>query len=327
MKYWFVNLGKYYKEQRNGSFLWAPVYNKQGKKVYHWETMKYVDKGDIIFCNNDAKIVSIGVAKSSCYFSDIPSSFNGSWRTKGRKLDIEFIDLNIPFKYTNFREYILENINPKENPFDKSGKAKQGYLFKLDEKIAEYIIRKINNNISNKIDSTKNDIIEEDIIIKEEHEQFEKINRGIISGYNEQELDNIENKEYNYDEENKNTKSKNYRCNTDSKLKATRLEKANYLCEVDNNHKTFINASGKNQYMECHHIIPMKAQKYIKKIKLDSMFNLISICPMCHAKVHYANEKEKRELFAKIYKIRENEMLNKGFNIEQLEEIFNKYYM
>lgn len=318
MRYWFVNLGKYYKEQRKGSFLWAPLYNKYGKKVYHWETMKMVNKGDVIFCNNDAKIVSVGVAQGGSYLSEIPDSFNNTWKPKGRKLNVKFIDLNIPFKFNDYRDYILSNINNDENPFDIRGKAKQGYLFKFDENIAKYFVKKINNSELNEMIDYIHDMDEELEIVSEESEQFRQINNGDVTGYSDEEVDNREKEEYNYEDDNNKASKKSTREKTDPKLKATRLERAGFLCEVDNNHTTFLNSSGISQYMECHHIIPMKAQRYFKKLRLDSMFNLISVCPMCHAKVHYANDIDKKDIFMKMYKMRENEMIKKGFDLEKI---------
>lgn len=104
------------------------------------------------------------------------------------------------------------------------------------------------------------------------------------------------------------------------------LDKAKFMFEIDNNHKTFINSSGNNQYMECHHIIPMKAQKDFKYLKLDSIFNLISVCPICYRKIHYADNEGKLEVFMKMYKIRKKEMLERGFTEEKIKEIYNKYY-
>jgi hypothetical protein len=43
-KYWFVNLEKYYKEQRNCSFLWAPLKNEKGKSLSHWDALGNVGK-------------------------------------------------------------------------------------------------------------------------------------------------------------------------------------------------------------------------------------------------------------------------------------------
>lgn len=164
-----------------------------------------------------------------------------------------------------------------------------------------------------------------DLLI-EENEQFEKINNGSVTGYTKDELKEIENKNYKYTPRIDNSKNKVLREKTDPKLKATRIELSNYNCEINHNHKTFTNAAGTHQYLECHHIIPISAQKDFPNVKLDSLFNLISLCPICHAEVHYANLKEKGEIFSKMYELRKDEMLEHGFGLKEINEIFNKYY-
>lgn len=327
MKYWFVNLRKYYKEQRKGNFLWAPLFSQSGNKVQHWENMKYVNKGDIIFCNNNKKIVSVARARGTSQLSKIPNEFEQSWKSEGRRIDLDFIDLSEPFRFSDYKENYLNIIDKKENPFDVNGNAKQAYLLPLDEKIAKFFIEKINDNKLNlMIENLDNQFQKEIEELQEEYNQFEKINNGSVSGYSDAELKAIEENDYIYEPKYKSDKESIRREKTDPKLKATRIAKAGYLCEVNHEHITFSNSEGKHQYMESHHIVPMNAQKDFKNIKLDSMFNLISLCPICHSQIHYANNKDKGIIFSKMYEIRKEEMLKHGFDLAKINEIFNKYY-
>lgn len=328
MKFWFVNLGKYYKEQRNGRYLWAPLYNERGGVNSHWDSLKDVNRGDVILCNNNGRIFSVGVAKDYAYLSNIPEEFQQTWRPEGRRIDLKFIDIDNPLKYKDYKEYIQENIDPEQNPFDINGNAKLGYLFPIDEKIAKYLLNKMNNKEINNLLSTNDNNIKNEIEeFQEEQEQFEKINNGSIKGYSKEELKQINNSNYVYKPKIDEGKKRVVREKTDPKLKATRMELAQHLCEINPSHKTFTNASGNYQYLECHHIIPMSAQKDFPNTKLDSMFNLIAICPICHMQVHYATTEEKREIFTKMYNIRKEEMFEHGFNPEQINAIFNKYYL
>jgi len=58
---------------------------------------------------------------------------------------------------------------------------------------------------------------------------------------------------------------------------------------------------------ECHHIIPLNAQKDFIHTKLDSLFNIIAVCPLCHRKVHYAVKEEKEKIFIQMYNKRKND--------------------
>ena len=328
MRFWFVNLGKYYNEQREGRFLWAPLVNEKGSVLSHWDSMKDVNRGDVILCNNNGSIFSVGIAKDHAYLCNIPDEFEQTWRPEGRRIDLKFIDIEKPLRYKDYKDYIQVNINPSENPFDVNGNAKLGYLFPIDENIATFLLEKMHNEeINNLLDTNNIELKNEIEEIQEEQEQFEKINNGSIKGYTKEELNKIDKNDYLYTPKINEGKRKVVREKTDPKLKATRMELANHLCEIDNNHKTFTNASGNYQYLECHHIIPMSAQKDFPNIKLDSMFNIIALCPICHMQVHYATIKEKGEIFAKMYDKRKQEMLEHGFDFAKINEVFNKYYL
>jgi len=327
MKFWFVNLNKYYNEQRNGGYLWAPLKNETGKTEKYWETLQNVNVGDIIFCNKGGMIQSIAIVEKGPYLSEIPNEFRQFWKPEGRKLEVKFIDLENPFRFKDYKDYILENINKDECPFNIKGSAKQAYLIPFDEKIAKFFINKINSKAINELLSFvkyENEIKVDEYL--EELEQFEKINSGLIVEYSDEELKKIDNKKYVYVAKFGNTENKVLRGPADDRLKATRMKKAKYLCEVDSSHKTFMNSSGKHQYLESHHIIPMKAQKDYINTKLDSMFNLIALCPTCHAKVHYATLEEKKEIFYKMYSIRKDDMIAHGFDLDKIDYVFDKYY-
>lgn len=328
MKYWFVNLGQFYKEQHDGNFLWAPLKTLNGGRKTYWESLEKVSKGDLIFCNNHGKIMSIAVAKDSAYIFDIPESFENTWENKGRRINVNFIDIKPFLKFNEYKDYYLNEIDSNENPFDINGDAKQGYLFPLDEKIAKYFLKIINNlEINNIVELFNENIIDELNDLAEEEEQFEKINHGAIIGYSDEELSRIESQIFNYVPNYSNGKKKEVRLKTDSKIKATRLERSNYQCEIDCRHLTFTNSSGKRQYMECHHIIPMNAQKEYPNIKLDSMFNVISLCPICHSQVHYGDNVAKAKVFKAMYEKRKDEMIKYGFDLSKINEVFNKYYL
>lgn len=64
------------------------------------------------------------------------------------------------------------------------------------------------------------------------------------------------------------------------------LEQANYQCEFNNSHTTFL--VNNKQYMEGHHLIPISNQNKFDK-NLDTPINIISLCPNCHKMAHYGD--------------------------------------
>lgn len=65
---------------------------------------------------------------------------------------------------------------------------------------------------------------------------------------------------------------------------------SNYRCNIDFNHESFIAKNGK-PYMEAHHLIPMSAQEDFDN-SLDVDANIVSLCPVCHCKLHHGKDVE-----------------------------------
>ena len=69
------------------------------------------------------------------------------------------------------------------------------------------------------------------------------------------------------------------------------IEKAEFKCELDKRHKSFIDKN-KEKYMEGHHLIPMARQRDFEK-SLDQLANIVCLCPNCHKKIHYGEDRLK----------------------------------
>ncbi|MDP6749276.1 MAG: HNH endonuclease signature motif containing protein [Candidatus Poribacteria bacterium] len=76
------------------------------------------------------------------------------------------------------------------------------------------------------------------------------------------------------------------------------LEKANYKCELDSSHVTFINKKSNKPYMEAHHLIPMSRQGSFE-FDIDVPENIFCLCPTCHRKIHLAQDDEKKKFYRK----------------------------
>ncbi len=67
------------------------------------------------------------------------------------------------------------------------------------------------------------------------------------------------------------------------------LIRAEYRCEVDPQHITFISAVTGQNYVEAHHLIPMSRQGECDN-SLDVVANIVALCPTCHRKIHFADK-------------------------------------
>ncbi len=95
-----------------------------------------------------------------------------------------------------------------------------------------------------------------------------------------------------------------------------------YKCDVDIEHGSFIAKNGK-QYMEAHHLIPMSAQEYFEN-SLDVAANIVSLCPVCHRKLHYGKDIEIE--LNQLFYYRNNLLKQSGIEIsfDELKKLYKK---
>ena len=69
------------------------------------------------------------------------------------RFNIKYHELpkNKCLRFSEFKEVYMKDIDLKNNPFTCKGSAKQGYLFPLDQSIAEFFIKKINDKSITKL--------------------------------------------------------------------------------------------------------------------------------------------------------------------------------
>jgi hypothetical protein len=57
MAYFWVNQGQTFKLEYQFECLWAPIVDKNGRSIHHWDTMKDLNPGDIIINYSKSKVV------------------------------------------------------------------------------------------------------------------------------------------------------------------------------------------------------------------------------------------------------------------------------
>lgn len=101
-------------------------------------------------------------------------------------------------------------------------------------------------------------------------------------------------------------------------IKTQVLELAEYKCEINANHESFIAERNKKPYMEGHHAIPMRFQARFKH-SLDVYANIVCLCPLCHRKIHYGISDDRFPLLDQIYYSRSDRLANSGIPISKQE--------
>ncbi|WP_250277278.1 MrcB family domain-containing protein [[Clostridium] colinum] len=110
----------------------------------------------------------------------------------------------------------------------------------------------------------------------------------------------------------------------DIKVAANALILANYKCEIENTHTTFIRKSNNMNYTEAHHLIPISKQEEFD-YSLDIEANIVSLCSNCHNCLHYGLDKEKAILLKKLFENRIDRLNKVGLNItfDELKGYYN----
>lgn len=98
---------------------------------------------------------------------------------------------------------------------------------------------------------------------------------------------------------------------------------ANWTCEYNEKHKTFVSGVNNRPYVEAHHLIPMSAQIDFENT-IDFADNIISLCPTCHRNIHYGKNEEKEKMLKYFFEIRKPLYSIYGIAITMSD--LNKYY-
>ena len=96
------------------------------------------------------------------------------------------------------------------------------------------------------------------------------------------------------------------------------LRACSYRCEIDGSHETFVARATRLPYLEGHHLIPLAAQNDFKN-SLDVYANLIGLCPLCHRKLHHAENKLRRHLLGSVFAVRAERFAKSGIGMSKDE--------
>ena len=101
-----------------------------------------------------------------------------------------------------------------------------------------------------------------------------------------------------------------------------------FKCAFDSAHHTFLKENGK-QYMEGHHLIPCNpgnSEKYWKRFSrnIDCFENIVSLCPICHRRIHYGSDSERSKIIDKLYEVQVEKLKAAGLKIslKELRELY-----
>ena len=136
--FWWVNQGSTYDEARNRGFIWAPMENKAGRHLYHWDNVAKVRAGDFIFHYASGEVRAVSRAKTDGY--QAKKELGGDqWAEDGWRVDADYCTLEKPVSIRKIGAKLVA-LHLNGGPVNKSGGVNQGYLFGLPIEAAEQLI-------------------------------------------------------------------------------------------------------------------------------------------------------------------------------------------
>lgn len=322
--YFFVFQNKSFNEQSSGGYLWAPIRASNGYKLHHYDRLKDIKKGDIIFHSFQQEIIAVSVAQTEAYEIEKPydDGVYSNWGKRGRAINSDYYFISNPIKTIDFKKELLELQTSEHGPINRVGGGKQGYLYEVNKEMGEFIMDIL---IGYQTDPIKKKTISK-----------LKLNPNVFFEENKLDIDLIDdlNNMFNDDK----TESEPYKPKPQPKSKPTgkkayhsyprnknislnALKRANHKCEINNEHPSFIRKNTNNIYTEPHHLIPMAYQD-VFKYSLDVEANIVSLCSNCHNEIHYG--KNTIDLVKKLFDLRKNELSQAGLDVD-CEKLIKMY--
>lgn len=109
----------------------------------------------------------------------------------------------------------------------------------------------------------------------------------------------------------------------DARVRELALQLANFQCEIDKEHDTFISRAILKNYVESHHLIPMKYYDEFQ-YSIDNEADIVALCPNCHRLLHFGRFEDKKVLLDKLYYKHIESLKKAGIEIT-LERLLEMY--
>jgi hypothetical protein len=165
MAFYWVNVGRTFKEVSENKFLWAPSHSisKKGSVVVNagWKQVPEIKKGDIIFCNKDGDIVYVAVAETDAFPSPIPPGREfEAWKKDGYKINVGLEELTTKFDTSSFKEEFSRLFNERCTPtlLNVNMSFNEIYMAAMPDVAGAYLLNLLGDITINVYDATQNSL-------------------------------------------------------------------------------------------------------------------------------------------------------------------------
>ena len=139
----FVFQGNTFDEESSGGYIWAPITNKKGSNIHHWNRLLDIRIGDLILHGCNGLVVAISRARTGAYECSQPEELRKEnlWDQEGRRVDCEYAIIKKPIRTLDYKDIIIELSAAKYSPFNIEGKGNMGYLYEINRELARIFIK------------------------------------------------------------------------------------------------------------------------------------------------------------------------------------------
>lgn len=140
MRFWWVNHKQTFAAEIAGQYIWCPKRRKDGARHHFYETLREVQRGDLVFSYAYAHLQAVGVAKLPCYSCPRPDEFGRvgqAWNDRGWRVDVDFRRFTTPLKVSTVATQFAPLLPKKYSPIQADGGGNQVcYLAEISHQLA-----------------------------------------------------------------------------------------------------------------------------------------------------------------------------------------------
>jgi len=109
----------------------------------------------------------------------------------------------------------------------------------------------------------------------------------------------------------------------DAKIGSRAKYNAEYSCELNSKHDTFIQSKMNKNFVEAHHLIPLQHSGKFE-YSLDNIANVVALCPNCHKLLHYGAKYIVKPKLKLLYDNRKSRLKKAGLKVtlKELEDFY-----
>jgi hypothetical protein len=134
MTTWWVNQGRTFEGELPRAYLFAPLRDKTGRQLDHWEAMTDLRPGDTVIHYAKGEVRAVSSVKTAAIRATRPVPLTESWFNTGRIAHVEVQNATVPIPLESIPR-ALRAVEP-HGPFDVRGGVRQAYLFPVSRRFA-----------------------------------------------------------------------------------------------------------------------------------------------------------------------------------------------